>query len=91
MAKPLAPCGTRGAYRRHLRWGQPPCNACRAEHARLTQLERERARKPRALTPCGSDSSYRRHLRLGEVPCRACVDAHADAVRTWMRRHRAAA
>ena len=30
----LAPCGTRSAYNRHLRYGQPTCDKCReAQHA----------------------------------------------------------
>jgi hypothetical protein len=31
---PTAPCGTRAAYKRHLRHGEPPCEACRTAEAR---------------------------------------------------------
>ncbi len=27
------PCGTEAAYRRHLRHGEAPCEACRTAHA----------------------------------------------------------
>lgn len=94
MARPLAPCGTEGSYRRHLRWGQPPCNACRVAHAALQATYRERARTgrvaPRELVPCGSESAYRRHLRRREVPCRACTDAHAAEMRSWTAKRGAA-
>lgn len=33
MARPLAPCGTRSAYTRHLRNGEAPCEACKAANA----------------------------------------------------------
>jgi len=34
---PTAPCGTAAAYRRHLRHGEPPCDACIwAERERTT-------------------------------------------------------
>lgn len=91
-ARHLAPCGTESAYRRHLRWGQPPCNACRVAHSRLQARYREKgpAPEPRELRPCGTDSAYRRHLRKREVPCRLCVDAHAAEVRAWAARKRAA-
>lgn len=88
MAKPLAPCPSEAAYRRHLRWGQQPCNACRIEHARLQAEQRARTpRPPRELVPCGSgDWAYRRHLKRREVPCRACIDAHAAEMRQWYQR-----
>ncbi len=88
----VAPCGTEAAYRRHLRWGQPACNACRVAHSRLQAEWREKAREseqPRELVPCGTDTAYRRHLRRREVPCRACCDAHAAEVLAWMRRRAA--
>lgn len=89
MGRPLAPCGSEAAYRRHLRWGQEPCDACRAEHARI-QSE-QRAGEPRELRPCGTQAAYRRHLNHGEVPCRACTDAHAAVVIAWWRGRKEAA
>lgn len=41
----LAPCGTRGAYERHLRYGEPVDVDCRDAHRKYS---RERARKVRA-------------------------------------------
>lgn len=93
MAKPLAPCGTEGAYRRHLRWGQQPCDACSVEHARLQAEYREKTKTsrpaPRELVPCGNESAYRRHLRRREIPCRPCMDAHAEDIRAYMLRRAA--
>lgn len=33
MARKLAPCGTRSAYNRHLRYKEPACEKCRAAQA----------------------------------------------------------
>lgn len=33
MTRALKPCGTTAAYRRHLRAGEAPCDACRAANA----------------------------------------------------------
>lgn len=35
LGRELVPCGTPGAYRRHVRNGQPPCDLCR-----VTEMER---------------------------------------------------
>lgn len=43
----LAPCGTRAAYRRHLRRGEVPCRACVAAEARARQ-DRHARRKSAA-------------------------------------------
>lgn len=32
--RPVAPCGTRAAYERHMRHGEVPCFACRLASAR---------------------------------------------------------
>lgn len=38
-----APCGTTAAYARHLRHGEPPCDACRKANAeRHRELYRKR-------------------------------------------------
>jgi hypothetical protein len=41
--RPWQPCGTRAAYRRHLRHGEQPCRACLA-----AEREGDRAAKARA-------------------------------------------
>jgi hypothetical protein len=33
----VKPCGTTVAYRRHLRHGEPPCEACRQANNRASQ------------------------------------------------------
>ncbi len=87
MSRPLAPCGTPSAYRRHLRRWEHPCRPCRAAHAAY-----ERARKaggpvpPRELTPCGTGAAWKRHMRRGEQPCPACVLAHRAEVAASYRR-----
>lgn len=68
----LKPCGTPAAYRRHLRDGTEPCQACR-------EAENLRQRKGRAKpTPpvCGTDRGYRAHLAAGTEPCASCRVAH---------------
>ena len=37
---PRAACGTPGAYKRHLRRGEEPCEACRADHAARSRRRR---------------------------------------------------
>lgn len=40
----LSPCGTTAAYRRHQRWGEQPCTACREANAeRLRKQARRKA------------------------------------------------
>lgn len=50
------PCGTEAAYRRHLRWGDKPCEACKTEHRRINteyvaQRRRAQAREAWARDP----------------------------------------
>ena len=47
MGKPVAPCGTVAAYRRHLRHSEEPCEACRAANREKPRAERG-ARQPSA-------------------------------------------
>lgn len=39
----LAPCGTRSAYKRHLRRGEVPCRACTTAHSDYDRGRRNRA------------------------------------------------
>lgn len=41
MPKPLSPCGTIGAYQRHLKAGQEACAACKEARAAYTRDRRE--------------------------------------------------
>lgn len=68
----LKPCGTTAACRRHLRWGQEPCESCKeAEYAR------NRKHGPFRAARCGTNGGYKRHLRLREKPCESCRLAHS--------------
>lgn len=78
----LKPCGTPAAYRRHLRHGQEPCDACReAENARNRKGD-----KPFQPADCGTEGGYGRHLRLREEPCVYCRAAHAAEMMDGRRR-----
>lgn len=48
----LSPCGTDAAYRRHHRYGEEPCVACRQANA--DRLRKQAEKKARPLAPCGS-------------------------------------
>lgn len=70
----LAACGSYGAYRRHLRHGEPIDEACK-EAAR--EQWRNRQGRVRYLAPCGTYTAKRRHVRNGEPPCEKCATAPA--------------
>lgn len=53
MKRPLAPCGTWAAYRRHLRRYQTPCDACR-KAATAYVTGRRAARKAEQESPAGA-------------------------------------
>jgi hypothetical protein len=77
----LKPCGTSAAYRRHLRDGQDPCDACR-------EAENLRTRKGRPKRPepvCGTRRGYDLHRRNGEEPCASCRMANAAEQEEWRR------
>ena len=63
------PCGTSAGYKRHLDWGEHPCDPCR-DAQRAVNRRRQRAKWK---TECGSFTGWRRHLRLGERPCPKCL------------------
>jgi hypothetical protein len=71
--KPLAPCGTQGAYDRHLRRGEPVDDACRKAHADRRREDRARAREN---APCGTVAGYQRHRRYAEDACAECREAN---------------
>lgn len=49
---PTAPCGTRSAYNRHIRYGEDPCAACRDVYNayQIEQRRKRNALKPPTLT-----------------------------------------
>jgi hypothetical protein len=85
MPRPLRPCGTEAAYRRHLARSEPACPDCLAAHARYTR----RTPRPRPIQPCGTDAAYYRHRALRQTPCLPCYDAHAAAERARYARRQA--
>lgn len=46
--RPLLPCGTEAAYRRHLRRGEPPCAECKAVGVSAARSRRRKAGEPQA-------------------------------------------
>lgn len=83
--KPLAPCGTQGAYDRHIRRKEPIDEACRKAHADRRREDRARAREN---APCGTVAGYQRHRRYGEEACGQCLEA--NRVNSAVRRARRA-
>jgi hypothetical protein len=82
----LQPCGTEAAYRRHLKYGEEPCEPCReaflrAAQARSERHRRKRGSKVRGLQPCGTAAAYQRHKLHGEEPCEACKQALRESRR----------
>lgn len=78
------PCGTMAAARRHWRYGEVPCEACRA-----AELEYQRARKgsvPFRPAVCGTVGGYRKHLKAKERPCGECRAANAENMRQYKAR-----
>jgi hypothetical protein len=39
-ARPLMPCGTEAAFKRHRRNQEPPCDACKYAHAKYAKQRR---------------------------------------------------
>jgi hypothetical protein len=70
MLRELKPCGTEAAARRHARYGEPLCDACR--EAQLVAQRRRKGHQPRGIVRCGTISGYSRHRKLRETPCDEC-------------------
>lgn len=92
MPKPLSPCGTIGAYQRHLKAGQEACAACKEARAAYTRDRREGRIKARRPAQCGTLRGYYSHRHHKTQACRACLDAYAaytGARRARLRAERA--
>jgi hypothetical protein len=63
-ARALQPCGTWGAYRRHLRAGETPCESCR--EAARTSCRRDQC------TQCGKPVQCRRESSSDTLTCMDC-------------------
>lgn len=71
---PTAPCGTRSAYNRHLRYDEPPCDACRDAYNQYQIV----ARNKRAAT---GPLKLRLHLDAGPAnKVRALADRNHTTV-----------
>lgn len=71
---PAIPCGSRAAYTRHRRHGEPIDEACRKANTAYERTRSSRqARGP--LQPCGTTAAYMRHKRRREPVCQPCLDA----------------
>lgn len=87
--RPLKPCGTLTAYRRHLRAHEVPCQPCCDANAAASRAYRPGPTKRRPIdTRCGTDGGYQKHVRRREVPCQPCKDAHAKVLREYRARKR---
>lgn len=69
----VQPHGTKAAWQRHYRRGEPPCELC-------AQVHKPRDNKTgRPVTrPCGTAAAAARHRRHGEEPCAACKAAEKE-------------
>ncbi|WP_406516348.1 WhiB family transcriptional regulator (plasmid) [Streptomyces sp. NBC_00873] len=82
----LAPCGTKAAYRRHVRNGQeidPECAATQRGRYSSPRLV------PEVRPACGTRSGYQWHTERHEIPCPECTAA--DLAVVWFVRERSAA
>lgn len=75
VGRPLKPCGTDAAYRRHLNADEVPCDPCTEAHRARGKAYRP---KPRELSPCGTYPAYSRHAKRGEPIDEACAQARRD-------------
>ncbi|MDQ0735315.1 hypothetical protein [Arthrobacter agilis] len=75
------PCGTRGAYFRHMRSNERPCEPCTIANREYRAASKASRRKPRELKPCGTTAAYQRHLVRGEKPCEPCAEANRVRLR----------
>lgn len=89
MSRQVKPHGTRAAYQRHLRAGEPPCQACREACAEYTRDYRAGNIGARERPPCGTLRGYNAHRYRSEQACRACLDAHAVYINARRARIRA--
>lgn len=83
----LAPCGTPGAYQRHLRRKEAVDAACATANAARVRSRRVPATEEQPA--CGTRSGYLWHTAHHEIPCEPC--AAADLAVTWFIRQTAAA
>jgi hypothetical protein len=96
LARAIMPCGTIGAFHRHLKAKQRPCSRClRAnelwkaasqEERDLVKTPMERADRGRIegtwpAPTCGTVGGYDLHQQYGEAPCEPCLAAAKEAAK----------
>lgn len=86
--RPLRPCGTLAAYRRHLRAGETPCVDCSDASRDYTRKARG-ITEPKPLEPHGTHAAYHRHYRAGIPFCDPCIEAERAYQREAKRSIRA--
>lgn len=74
-APAIQPCGTKAAWQRHWRKGEPPCELCAKVHKPSTKKGRP------VVRACGTMAGFARHKRHGEQACVACQAAHREYTR----------
>lgn len=58
MGRPVSPCGTEAAYKRHLRRSEEPCDPCRVANRDTQRAKRDRReRVPVSGVSVGADGS----------------------------------
>jgi hypothetical protein len=81
----LAPCGTKAAYRRHVRNGHEIDPVCaEAKERKFRTPQPALVLVPEVQPDCGTRSGYAWHIRRHEHPCPACTAA-AQAVGWYVR------
>lgn len=86
----LAPCGTKPAYRRHVRNGEDIDSVCAAAKERKFRPLLVSVPVPEVHRPdCGTRSGYEWHTEHHEDPCTACTSAVLAV--DWFVRERSAA
>lgn len=65
--KPSVPCGTATAYRRHLRYKEQPCVACRAAWAAQAKAKYDAKREEARQSPAEFAGVAESDPRVGEV------------------------
>ncbi len=72
-----SPCGTPGAYQRHIKAGQEPCQACKDDKARRARLRR--AGISSARPEPGYDGPTNTYMTFIRLMCDTCGD-YVDSV-----------
>jgi hypothetical protein len=86
----LEPCGTKAAYRRHVRNGQEICPVCaEAKDRKFRAPQPTLSLVPEVRPDCGTRSGHQWHTEHHETPCPDCTAAHQAA--DWYARERSAA